>query len=186
MPYWLVCITHVENRFCNTFRYNLFKKTSSSSGTGVFSLILGAILEIKGMELRQKDGYKVGDYGFDPLGLYPFRASFGIDRIDEKLTREEKITRYIYIYIYLCIYIHIYISIKVYIYIYIYIYMNVYIYVYIYIYIYIYRAKFDMELAEVKNGRMAMLAITAYAAQEFLSGMPVVQQTPFFFGDPIN
>eukprot|EP00596_Hydrurales_sp_CCMP1899_P002317 CAMPEP_0119034140 /NCGR_PEP_ID=MMETSP1177-20130426/1169_1 /TAXON_ID=2985 /ORGANISM="Ochromonas sp, Strain CCMP1899" /LENGTH=281 /DNA_ID=CAMNT_0006991385 /DNA_START=187 /DNA_END=1032 /DNA_ORIENTATION=+ len=109
-------------------------------GTGVFSLILGAILEFKGMELRQKDGYKVGDYGFDPLGLYPFRASFGIDRIDEKLTREEKIVR----------------------------------------------AKFDMELAEVKNGRMAMLAITAYAAQEFLSGMPVVQQTPFFFGDPIN
>jgi hypothetical protein len=109
-------------------------------GTGVFSLILGAILEFKGMELRQKDGYKVGDYGFDPLGLYPFRASFGIDRIDEKLTREEKISR----------------------------------------------AKFDMELCEVKNGRMAMLAITAYAAQEFLSGMPVVQQTPFFFGDPIN
>ena len=42
---------------------------------------------------RQKDGYRVGDYGFDPLGLYPFRASFGIDRIDEKLTREEKIQR---------------------------------------------------------------------------------------------
>ena len=39
---------------------------------------------------------------------------------------------------------------------------------------------------QVKNGRMAMLAITAYAAQEYLSGMPVVQQTPFFFGDPIN
>ena len=35
----------------------------------------------------------MGDYGFDPLGLYPFRASFGIDRIDEKLTREEKIQR---------------------------------------------------------------------------------------------
>ena len=42
---------------------------------------------------RQKDGYKPGDYGFDPLGLYSFRSSFGIDRIDEKLTREEKITR---------------------------------------------------------------------------------------------
>jgi ABC-type phosphonate transport system ATPase subunit len=25
MPYWLVCIIHVENRFCNTFRCNLFK-----------------------------------------------------------------------------------------------------------------------------------------------------------------
>ena len=42
---------------------------------------------------RQKDGYKPGDYGFDPLGLYSFRSSFGIDRIDEKLTREEKISR---------------------------------------------------------------------------------------------
>jgi hypothetical protein len=42
---------------------------------------------------RQKDGYRPGDYGFDPLGLYSFRSSFGIDRIDEKLTREEKIQR---------------------------------------------------------------------------------------------
>jgi cobalamin biosynthesis protein CobT len=25
MPYWLVCIIHVENRFCITFRCNLFK-----------------------------------------------------------------------------------------------------------------------------------------------------------------
>ena len=47
------------------------------------------------------------------------------------------------------------------------------------------RAKLDMELCEIKNGRLAMLAITAYAAQEFVSGIPVVQQTPFFFGDPI-
>jgi len=47
------------------------------------------------------------------------------------------------------------------------------------------RAKFDMELCEIKNGRLAMLAITGYAAQEFVSGIPVVQQTPFFFGDPI-
>lgn len=47
------------------------------------------------------------------------------------------------------------------------------------------RAKKDMELAEIKHGRLAMLAITAYAAQEFISGIPVVQQTPFFFGDPI-
>jgi hypothetical protein len=47
------------------------------------------------------------------------------------------------------------------------------------------RAKFDMELCEIKHGRLAMLAITAYALQEFISGIPVVQQTPFFFGDPI-
>jgi len=47
------------------------------------------------------------------------------------------------------------------------------------------RAKFDMELCEIKNGRLAMLAITGYAAQEFVTGIPVVQQTPFFFGDPI-
>ena len=47
------------------------------------------------------------------------------------------------------------------------------------------RAKKDMELCEIKHGRLAMLAITAYAMQEFISGIPVVQQTPFFFGDPI-
>jgi hypothetical protein len=28
MPYWVVCIIHVENTFCNTFRCNLFKYTS--------------------------------------------------------------------------------------------------------------------------------------------------------------
>ena len=51
-------------------------------------------LSLSRMKLqRQKDGYKPGDYGFDPLGLYSFRSSFGIDRIDEKLTREEKISR---------------------------------------------------------------------------------------------
>lgn len=47
------------------------------------------------------------------------------------------------------------------------------------------RARFDMELSEIKHGRLAMLAIVAFAAQEFVSGIPVVQQTPFFFGDPI-
>lgn len=29
------------------------------------------------------------------------------------------------------------------------------------------------------------LSLLGYAAQEFVSGIPVVQQTPFFFGDPI-
>lgn len=71
--------------------------------------------------------------------MYTFRASFGLDVITEKLSREEKYAR----------------------------------------------AKFDMELCEIKHGRLAMLAITAYAAQEYLSGIPVVLQTPFFFGDPI-
>ena len=42
-----------------------------------------------------------------------------------------------------------------------------------------------MELCEIKNGRLAMIAIVGYAGQEFLLGSPVVQQTPFFFGDPI-
>jgi hypothetical protein len=49
----------------------------------------------------------------------------------------------------------------------------------------LYNAKKDMELCEIKHGRLAMLAITGYAVQEFVTGIPVVQQTPFFFGDPI-
>ena len=43
----------------------------------------------------------------------------------------------------------------------------------------------DMEklkLAEIKNGRVAMMAITGMAVQECLWGNPVVDQTPFFFG----
>merc|ERR1719401_2289093 len=39
-----------------------------------------------------------------------------------------------------------------------------------------------LRLAEIKNGRAAMMAITGFAVQEFLWGSPVVQQTPFFFG----
>jgi len=88
---------------------------------------------------HQRSGNKPGNLDFDPLNLYSFRASFGLDQITEKISREEKLAR----------------------------------------------AKFDMELCEIKNGRLAMLAISAYAAQEFVSGIPVVQQTPFFFGDPI-
>jgi hypothetical protein len=38
-----------------------------------------------------------------------------------------------------------------------------------------------MELAEVKNGRLAMIAITAFAVQEFVTKMGVVDQTPLFF-----
>ena len=39
-----------------------------------------------------------------------------------------------------------------------------------------------LKLAEIKNGRLAMMAITGMAVQEFVWGSPVVQQTPFFFG----
>jgi len=42
-------------------------------------------------------------------------------------------------------------------------------------------ARKEMELAEIKNGRLAMLAITGYAMQEAVWGTPVVDQTPIFF-----
>ena len=42
-------------------------------------------------------------------------------------------------------------------------------------------ARKEMETAEIKNGRLAMLAITGYAFQEFVWGTPVVDQTPIFF-----
>ena len=39
----------------------------------------------------------------------------------------------------------------------------------------------QMELAEIKNGRLAMLGITGFALQEAVTGVPVVDQTPLFF-----
>lgn len=42
--------------------------------------------------------------------------------------------------------------------------------------------KFDMQEAEIFNGRLAMLAITGFAVQECLLNDAVIQQTPFFFG----
>ena len=42
-----------------------------------------------------------------------------------------------------------------------------------------------MQLSEIKHGRWAMLAITAFAAQEFIGHIAVVDQTPLFFR-PIN
>ena len=39
----------------------------------------------------------------------------------------------------------------------------------------------DMALAEIKHARLAMLAVTGYAVQEFVWGTPVVQQSPGFF-----
>jgi hypothetical protein len=38
-----------------------------------------------------------------------------------------------------------------------------------------------MQLAEIKNGRLAMIAIFAFAVQEFVTKMGVVDQTPIFF-----
>jgi Chlorophyll A-B binding protein len=37
------------------------------------------------------------------------------------------------------------------------------------------------ELAEIKNGRLAMIAITAFAFQEFVTQSGVVDATPLFF-----
>jgi len=42
--------------------------------------------------------------------------------------------------------------------------------------------KLEWAEKEVKNGRLAMMAITGMAVQEFLSGKPVIEQTPWFFG----
>ena len=45
-------------------------------------------------------------------------------------------------------------------------------------------ARHEMETAEIKNGRLAMLAITGMALQEFVWGTPVVDQTPIFVRSP--
>lgn len=39
----------------------------------------------------------------------------------------------------------------------------------------------EMQLAELKNGRLAMIAIFGFAIQEFVSKQGVVDETPFFF-----
>jgi len=38
-----------------------------------------------------------------------------------------------------------------------------------------------MQLAEIKNGRLAMIAIFGFAIQEFVLKSGVVDETPFFF-----
>jgi hypothetical protein len=38
-----------------------------------------------------------------------------------------------------------------------------------------------MLLAEIKHGRLAMIAITAFAFQEFVQQYAVINQTPIFF-----
>ena len=40
----------------------------------------------------------------------------------------------------------------------------------------------ELRASELANGRLAMLAITGFAVQEFLWSKPVIAQTPFFFG----
>jgi hypothetical protein len=39
----------------------------------------------------------------------------------------------------------------------------------------------NLQLAEIKNGRLAMLAIAAFAMQEFVTKIAVVNLSPFFF-----
>jgi len=38
-----------------------------------------------------------------------------------------------------------------------------------------------MLLAEIKHGRLAMLAVLGFALQEYVTKMGVVDETPFFF-----
>lgn len=39
----------------------------------------------------------------------------------------------------------------------------------------------EMQTKELKHGRIAMMAILGFVVQEAIYGMPVVQETPFFF-----
>jgi hypothetical protein len=41
--------------------------------------------------------------------------------------------------------------------------------------------KMKMMTKEIKHGRIAMMAILGFAIQEAIYGIPVVQETPFFF-----
>ena len=50
-------------------------------GAAVFSLLIGGILEFQAFKAQEKDDYKPGDYGFDPLGFYTFRVSFFLDQM---------------------------------------------------------------------------------------------------------
>lgn len=86
-----------------------------------FCLGLTAAIDIKGIQnsrfADEVKGYIPGDYGFDPLGLYPSNVD----------------------------------------------------------------GRKRMELAEIKHGRLGMIAITAFAFQEYVSGLGVIDETPVFF-----
>ena len=41
--------------------------------------------------------------------------------------------------------------------------------------------QFRMQLAEIKHGRLAMLAVAAFAVQEYVTHLGVIDETPFFF-----
>ena len=41
--------------------------------------------------------------------------------------------------------------------------------------------RMKMQLAEIKHGRLAMIAVTAFSVQEFVSGVGIVDETPLFF-----
>ena len=43
------------------------------------------------------------------------------------------------------------------------------------------KGKKRMQLAEIKHGRLAMIAVVAFAIQEAVSNTGVVHETPFFF-----
>lgn len=40
---------------------------------------------------------------------------------------------------------------------------------------------FDLQTKEIKNGRLAMMGLLGFVAQEALYRTPVIEQTPFFF-----
>ena len=42
-------------------------------------------------------------------------------------------------------------------------------------------SKKQMQLAEMQNGRLAMLGVTGFAVQEYVIPQAVVEETPFFF-----
>jgi Chlorophyll A-B binding protein len=46
------------------------------------------------------------------------------------------------------------------------------------------KGQIRMQLAEIKNGRLAMIAITAFAVMEAVTKEAVVNGTPFFFHPP--
>ena len=60
------------------------------AATAVFSIVLSGLLEAKTLSVSKIIGYRPGHLGFDPLGLYTIRGSFGLDQITEKITREQR------------------------------------------------------------------------------------------------